>query len=213
MTQDLIIPGLHEIGEESMEKLVQLYMAAYVDYPKLDIAYPDLEDRLAAREMTVRYYLSFDAEFGRFYSLDDDINECVTVIHSDEMDFTEERCREADCEGEGFSRAAAKLSPENRQKWWDFFEEFDRCEAALDIPRPHIYADFVAVRPGMQGQGRGTKIMKVICDYADSIGLPVMLFTNTDEDIKFYKKLGFRILDITRSEEYGFVNTYMIYGA
>ena len=53
--------------------------------------------------------------------------------------------------------------------------------------------------------------MSQVCRYADQIGLPIMLFTNTADDIKFYQSLGFRIIGETSSERFGFVNTYMLY--
>ena len=63
----------------------------------------------------------------------------------------------------------------------------------------------------MHGQGRGSKLLQKICRYADAQGLPIMLFTNGEEDIKFYLKNGFRIFGVTKSEEFGFENTYMWY--
>ena len=41
--------------------------------------------------------------------------------------------------------------------------------------------------------------------------LPVMLFTNGKRDIDFYIKNGCRIYGVTKSEEFGFENTYMWY--
>ena len=52
--------------------------------------------------------------------------------------------------------------------------------------------------------------MNKICKFADSVHLPIMLFTNTDEDVAFYQSLGFYIIDIVSSDEFGFTNTYLI---
>ena len=38
-----------------------------------------------------------------------------------------------------------------------------------------------------------------------------MLFTNGEEDIRFYLKNGFKIIGVTSSEEFGFENTYVLY--
>ena len=40
-----------------------------------------------------------------------------------------------------------------------------------------------------------------------------MLFTNGEDDIRFYEKNGFRIIGVTTSEEFGFENTYVTFGA
>ena len=37
------------------------------------------------------------------------------------------------------------------------------------------------------------------------------MFTNGEEDIRFYLKNGFQIVGVTRSEEFGFENTYVMY--
>ena len=53
--------------------------------------------------------------------------------------------------------------------------------------------------------------MTQVCRYADEVCLPVMLFTNTADDVKFYQSLGFDVIGETSSEKFGFVNTYMLY--
>ena len=92
-----------------------------------------------------------------------------------------------------------------------FFDELDRKEAELRIPEPYLYVDFLCVADDAQGQGRGSKIIQAACRYADEIGMPIMLFTNGEEDIRFYKKNGFRVVGVTRSEDFGFENTYVMY--
>ena len=59
------------------------------------------------------------------------------------------------------------------------------------IPEQYLYADFLCVSEEVQGQGRGSKIIQAACRFADEIGLPLMLFTNGAEDIRFYQKNGF----------------------
>ena len=92
------------------------------------------------------------------------------------------------------------------------FEELDRLEAGVDIPRPHIYLDFLGVDEKYQHQGRGRKLMTEVCRYADNKELPIMLFTNTEDDIRFYESLGFKIIGKTASQKFGFTNTYLLYG-
>ena len=54
-------------------------------------------------------------------------------------------------------------------------------------------------------------MMKKVCGYADSVSLPIMLFTNTEADVAFYQSLGFRTIGETASEKFGFTNTYLLY--
>ena len=55
------------------------------------------------------------------------------------------------------------------------------------------------------------RLMTNVCSYADSVRLPLMLFTNTADDVRFYQSLGFKIIGETSSKKFGFTNTYLIY--
>ena len=79
------------------------------------------------------------------------------------------------------------------------------------IPEKCLYVDLLCVAEDAQGQGRGSRLIQAACRYADEVGLPIMLFTNGAEDIKFYQKNGFRIIGVTSSEKFGFENTYVLY--
>ena len=205
------IKELYKISEDKYESMYEMMLEAFSDYPKLQFAFPERKKLLAAIEMVLRYYGAYDICHGNAYSLDEEVNEVVALMHSDYEGFADELVEEADCENEAFLKAAELLNAEEQQLWWDLFEELDRQEAALNIPKPHLYVDFLAVRKGRQGQGRGTELIRKVCRYADSQKLPVMLFTNGEEDIRFYIKNGFRIIGVTKSEEFGFENTYMWY--
>ncbi|MDO4834347.1 MAG: GNAT family N-acetyltransferase [Bacillota bacterium] len=205
------IKDLYRIKEEDYDRLYDMLLEAFRNYEKLLGAYPDRDDRQAAIEMVIAYYLAYDFKFGGAYSLDDEMNDALVICHSDVMDYSEEKRQEANCENDRFRAAAAGLSDEQIDFWFSFFEEFDRQEAALEIPEPHIYVDYVAVREDLQGQGRGSRIITKLKEYADGLGFPIMLFTNGERDVKFYLKNGFRVLGVTESEEYRFENTYMLY--
>ncbi|MBQ6496899.1 MAG: GNAT family N-acetyltransferase [Firmicutes bacterium] len=205
------IKELHKIEKHEYEKLYEMLIEAFAEYPKLRIAFPDEKTRLTAIEMTLRFYGAYDLTHGVGYSLDADLNEAVLMLHSDYVGFPDELVEAADCYGGGFQKAASHLTEEEVIRWDGFFEEVDEKEAELQLPKPYLYLDFVAVRAGCQGSGRGSQIIRTICRYAEEQGLPVMLFTNGERDIAFYQKNGFRIIAVTRSETYGFENTYMWY--
>lgn len=204
------IKGLYKLKKEDNEKLVETYMDAFRNYPKLMLAFPDEKIKTAALEATLRFYTAYDMEFGEAFSTDENVLDGVCVVHSDEMNYTEEKYVQAGCYSEEYQAAMEKLSPDDRQRRIELFEELDALEANLEIPRPHIYADFLGVREDVQHQGRGRKLMGAVCEYAAERGLPVMLFTNTDEDVKFYQSMGFKVLAVVKSEEFGFTNTYLL---
>ena len=211
MKTKITIPQLYKLKNSDKEKLVLTYLSAFESYPKLMQAFSDKKTRLLALEATLRYYTAFDLRYGSGFSLDENVREAVLIIHSDRMKYTFLKHLAAGSYGKEYRAVISKLSKEEKQTRAALFEELDRLEATVDIPRPHIYADFLGVASEYQHQGRGRKLMSQVCRYADQIGLTIMLFTNTADDIKFYQSLGFRIIGETSSERFGFVNTYMLY--
>ena len=206
------IKELYKIKEEELEQVYGMMTRAFKNYVKLVGTFPDWEDRQAAIEMVIRFYGAFDFRYGNAYSLDEELKEVLMIMFSEEENYSEERFRAAGSYSEEFNAAASRLSEEDRQRWWDFFDEVDRTEAELaSIPDKYLYADLLCVAEDVQGQGRGSRLIRAACRYADEVGLPIMLFTNGTEDIRFYQKNGFRIIGVTSSEEFGFENTYVLY--
>ena len=206
------IKELHKIERKDIEKVYGMMMKSFKNYPKLIGSFPDWEDRQAAIEMVIRYYGAFDFEYGYAYSLDESLSEVLMIMFSEEEVYTEERFEAAGSYSDEFRAAAARLGEEGVRRWWDFFDEVDRTEAELEtIPDRYIYADFLCVSEEVQGQGRGSRIIQAACRYADEIGLPIMLFTNGEEDIRFYRKNGFKVIGVTKSEDFGLENTYVLY--
>lgn len=205
------IKELYKIKEEDRESIYQMMIRSFRNYPKLAGMFTDWNDRQAGIEMTLRYYGAFDFTYGNVYSLDENMTEAMMIMFSEEEDFSEERFEAAGYNTEEFRSAASRLSEEKQRKWRAFFDEVDRTEAELQIPEPYLYVDFLCVADEVQGQGRGSQIIQAACRYAAEIGMPIMLFTNGEEDIRFYLKNGFGVVGVTKSEEFGFENTYVMF--
>ena len=204
------INGLYKLSRQDEEKLIQTFKIAFASYPKLMTAFPKTASREAALEATLRYYVAYDMEFGQAFALDEKIHEGICIVPSREMHYTEERHRKAGSYSPEYLAAMDRLTLAEQRKRLDLFEELDRLEKQVDIPREHLYADFLGVRPDYQNQGRGRRLMEAVCRYARGQELPVMLFTNTEADVAFYKSLGFQIVGRVCSGQFGFTNTYMI---
>ena len=206
------IEGLYRLRRSDINKVNLTYLSAFRNYPKLMNAFPRDRERLFALEATLRYYTAYDMTYGSAYSLDENINEAVMLIHSDNMNYTLAKHIAAGSYSKEYRKVIRLLSKRDRAVRTALFKELDRLEADIDIPRPHIYLDFLGVAQKCQHQGRGRKLMEKVCEYADSANLPIMLFTNTSDDVRFYESLGFRIIGKTVSDTFGFTNTYMMYG-
>lgn len=205
------IPQLYRLKNSDSEHLILIYMNAFEQYPKMMNAFPDKRTRLLALEATLRYYTAYDLKYGCGFSLDENVHEAVLLVHSDDMNYTFLRHLRAGSYSSSYRKVMHKLSKEDRKMRISLFEELDRLEKEMNIPSPHIYVDFLGVEEKFQHQGRGRKLMTQVCSYADYVQLPMMLFTNTEDDVKFYQSLGFHVIGETSSEKFGFTNTYLVY--
>lgn len=204
------IPLLNELTVKDIDYVTELFLDAFHEYPKLDSAFPIKGKKLAALEATIRFYAAYDLKFGKGYSLDNMINEAVLIVESDQMDYSFIRHLRAGSYSRKYIKVMKRLDEEDRQNRIKLFKELDAMEGKLEIPRPHLYIDFLGVRTALQGQGRGQRLMEQICDYADGRKLPLMLFTNTEKDLRFYENLGFEKIGETHSYKFGFTNWYMV---
>lgn len=204
------IKGLHKITRDREEALIRTYLDAFRHYPKLKLAFPEEAAKEAALEATLRFYVAYDMEYGAAFSLDEEVREAVCIVRSEEMGYTEERYQRAGSYSPKYREAMGRLTEEQRKKREDLFDELDELERTVDLPEPHLYVDFLGVQEAFQHRGRGRRLMNAVCEYAGEQGLPLMLFTNTEEDVEFYKSLGFQVAGIVSSEEFGFVNTYLV---
>jgi len=204
------LKGLYKLKKEDYEKLILTYKDAFKDYPKLRQSFPDPVKKAAALEASLRFYAAYDMEFGEAFSTDAEVRDGICLVHSDEMHYCEDSYLKADCYSDEYYAAMDILSEEDKAVREAIFDAIDEEEAKIDIPRPHIYADFLGVHSDVQRQGRGRKLMGAACDYAAGLGLPLMLFTNTDDDVAFYKSMGFKVIAEVNFEEFGYTSTYML---
>ena len=79
-------------------------------------------------------------------------------------------------------------------------EAYDRIEARLSGGKPHWYVHMMAVDPAKQGRGRGTALLaSVLASIAETNGRschPVLLTTHNEQNVAFYRRAGFEIVDV-----------------
>jgi GNAT superfamily N-acetyltransferase len=56
---------------------------------------------------------------------------------------------------------------------------------------PHYYIRWVGVRPGLQGQGLGSALIRPVLDRCDSDGLPAYIEASSERSAALYERLGF----------------------
>lgn len=77
----------------------------------------------------------------------------------------------------------------------------DRIHKAA-MPAPHWYLMVLGVDPAAQGQGIGARLVTSMLERAHAAGLSCYLETMTEQNVNFYRKLGFEVVreaDLTRT--------------
>lgn len=59
---------------------------------------------------------------------------------------------------------------------------------------PHYYLRLLGVRPERQGQGLGSALIRPVLEQCDQQHTPAYLETETEANVRYYQKHGFRVL-------------------
>ena len=94
------------------------------------------------------------------------------------------------------SPALAEIGPELAELAGDRAFVFEEVERALDPYRPTGPAWFlgtVGVMPEAQGRGLGSAVIRPGLEAAGRAGHPAFLETSTEDNVRFYERLGFEV--------------------
>jgi hypothetical protein len=122
---EIKIHTLEELTIRDIDRVTDLFMDAFHDYPKLKLAFPQNESRLAALEATLRFYIAYDMKFGKCYSLDKMVNEAILIVESDQIKYNFFRYLIAGSYSRKYINAMKRLGKEGRQNRIKLFEELD----------------------------------------------------------------------------------------
>lgn len=202
------IPKLREVI--SLDRITEVLVDAMINYPKLMESFPDKYTRRNALEATVRFYGQYDMYYGKAYTLDEDAFEVALILESEKAKVTNSRCLKAGCYSMEYQSIKERMSAEDRKKRVQLFRQIEKLEKTVPVPKQYLYIDFLGVVRNKQGEGRGTKLMEIICEYADEIQRPIVLFTNSKKARSFYEGFGFEEITTVTSDKYGFTNVYLM---
>ena len=124
-----MIQGLYEIRKNESEKLFTMWLDAFHDYPKLAEAFPQMDKKLAAMEATIRFYGMYDLKYGHAYSTDENIDDGIVIVDSEDMQYTASRYIEAGCYSEGYKAAMNRLTEKEKSRRIAVFNELEELDA------------------------------------------------------------------------------------
>ena len=88
----------------------------------------------------------------------------------------------------------------------DALERFDATMQrlrAISRPFEHVYLDMIGVLPLHRRKGIATALLEAGHTWADDLGLPVALDTDTEENVAFYARRGYEVMARERLPDTG----------
>jgi GNAT superfamily N-acetyltransferase len=94
--------------------------------------------------------------------------------------------------GLALPRAFLSLGREAQRRNQDITDHLQQVHKRV-IKEPHWYLILLGVDPDFQGRGIGRGLLQPVLARADAAGAPCYLETQTESNVRFYEKLGFRV--------------------
>ncbi|QAT41784.1 GNAT family N-acetyltransferase [Aminipila luticellarii] len=202
------IKGLIEIRDR--EKVIRTLMSAFSDYPQLAQAFPDKSRRLIVMEAALRFYAAFGMRYGGAYALDPACQGVAILLPSQKRKGSALKYFFAGSYSSQYKRAVSRMTEEEHRIRTELFAEISQMETEIKFPPKYLYISYLGVRPEYQGQGNGRMLMNRLVEYGEKKELPIVLITSEPKEVPFYQSMGFKMMGITSSRKFQFINIYLI---
>lgn len=95
--------------------------------------------------------------------------------------------------GGGLMQSVMVLSPPSRKRFTESMGWLENQHRKA-MAAPHWYLWALGVEPEFQAQGIGTALLQPVLRKADEDGVPCYLETQTERNVRFYRRQGFTVL-------------------
>jgi ribosomal protein S18 acetylase RimI-like enzyme len=189
-----------------MRQIEKLYKVQKKDIPKAGVVLADAfqhdrvwrmffkdEATIAQKgtlfESPIRYCL----RFGEVYATSKHLEGIAAWVPGNFADMTIWRLVQSGAIVSGMKamRACTKLA----QKQARIFEPLQAARRANMRGREYVYLFILGVASEYQGQGFGGKLVKALVEESKEAGVPIYTETQTERNVRFYERLGFKQLD------------------
>mgnify|MGYP002512276862 CR=1 FL=1 len=83
-------------------------------------------------------------------------------------------------------------------------------EEDIQFPKKYIFIYYLGVKSEFRNQGIENRIIEKLMEEGIKKTLPIVLYTNEPDNVAFYQNLEFKIIGITSSKTFQFMNIYLI---
>ena len=188
---------LVRLGEDRAEEAATLLGAAFHDDPLFVHACPDPGERARWLPWSFLWSVWKGLLFGLVLGTEGRLDGLVITVAPDgaaDDERLEQAVRLARAD-----RRRGLATPEAEA--WDRYSAavgtaFQPADEELHrgAPGPHWYLDAIAVKPALQGQGIGGRLLRAVNAQADASGLPTVLLTYQLSNLALYRRHGYAVV-------------------
>ncbi|MDJ0770351.1 MAG: GNAT family N-acetyltransferase, partial [Ilumatobacter sp.] len=91
-------------------------------------------------------------------------------------------------------RSAMALPADDRRRMMPMFRQLDQ-KSKQHVPEPHWYLMALGTEPHRQGQGLGSALVRVATQRADQAATRTYLETETADNVRYYERHGFEVVE------------------
>jgi len=161
---------------------------AFRDDPIYTYVFPTIKERLPHTARMAEALITCSLRYGRV----DTTPELTGVACWLRPGQTEMNLRRSLRTGFALQRAVIAFPKEARDRMLGMVGYMDKVHEQA-MAKPHWYLWMIGVKPDIQGQGIGSRLLKPVLDQADADSKPCYLETETESNVAFYEKRGFTV--------------------
>jgi GNAT superfamily N-acetyltransferase len=187
---------LHRLTKEEIPKAVACLKDAFADDPLWTVIFKNDPDRENALSAFFTFPLLYGMNYGHAWAASPEIEGVAVWVPGKYAEMTVWRML---CSGA--LPYGAKLGKETLRKLAIVSKQLVPVRKKLTKEKPFLYLAIIGISSAAQGKGLGSKIMDVIKDEADRKKLHLYVETEKEENLLFYQKHGFTLLQKIVFEE------------
>jgi ribosomal protein S18 acetylase RimI-like enzyme len=179
--------NLYPAGKKDVRRAAAVLADAFQHDPVWNAILGDATraQRVAVFETPVRHCL----RYGEVYAPSERLEGVAAWVPGALADMTFWRML---CSGALWS--GLKLGPGVARKMAPIFRPLEVDRKANMQGGPFIYLQVIGVDPVYQGQGYGGKLLRALIEQSEQAHLPIYLETETEDNVRMYKRFGFRVV-------------------
>ncbi|MFV0516716.1 MAG: GNAT family N-acetyltransferase [Aminipila sp.] len=202
------IHGLIRIKDK--KKAMEVLLETHKDFSMLKNAFPHRDRYILALSVTLRTQIPFFIKYGDVYSDSPRCDGVALVIHSGKRKPSKIKYFLSGCYWRKYKNSEGLLSKEENERRIKVYKETEQMEADIQFPKKYIYINYIGVKSEFRNQGIENRIIEKLMEEGIKKTLPIVLYTNEPDNVAFYQDLGFKIIGITSSKTFQFMNIYLI---